>query len=48
MILPRALFVLAAYPCFIFITQLGSPQALLSMIAVLSCLQAMSGAMLLK
>jgi MFS family permease len=44
MIVPRALFVIAAYPCFILITHLGSPQALLAMIAILSVLQAMSGA----
>jgi MFS family permease len=44
MIVPRALFVIAAYPCFILITYLGSPQALLAMIAILSILQAMSGA----
>jgi MFS family permease len=47
MIVPRALFVLAAYPCFAVITHLVSPLALLSMIAVLSTLQAMSGAVII-
>ena len=44
MVAPRALFLIAVYPAFLIITGHGTAEILLLMIAILSLLQAMSGA----
>jgi MFS family permease len=47
MILPRILFIAAAYPAFVVITEQASSAALLWMVGLLSLLQAMSGAVVI-